>query len=137
MRSPLGALVVIAGIALTTACGAAATTSGPRAVAAAPAPAAPVGVQQVTVTVGNSMQFAPASLVVRAGQPVEVTLRNSGGIPHDFALTEGVSRPVKIEAPGGRTARGSFTIDTPGTYAFVCTVPSHAAAGMRGAIAAQ
>jgi uncharacterized cupredoxin-like copper-binding protein len=45
-----------------------------------------------------------------------------------------VSRPVKIEAQGGQTARGAFTIDTPGTYTFVCTVPGHAAAGMRGTI---
>jgi nitrite reductase (NO-forming) len=133
----LGRLVVIAGVALATACGAAATTSGPSAGVAVQAPAAPAGAQQVTVTVGNSMQFAPASLVVRAGQPVELTLRNGGGIPHDFALAEGVSRPVKIEAQGGRTARGAFTIDTPGTYAFVCTVPGHAAAGMRGTITAQ
>ena len=89
-------LVVVAGVALTTACGAAAATSSPGAVAAIPAPAAPASAQQVTVTVGNSMQFAPAAMVVRAGQPVEVTLRNGGGIPHDFALTEGVSRPVKF-----------------------------------------
>jgi len=133
----LVALVVIAGVALTTACGAAATTSGSGAVAAIPAPAAPAGAQPVTVTVGNAMQFAPASMVVRAGQPVELTLRNGGGLPHDFALAEGVSSPVKIEAQGGRTARGTFTIDAPGTYAFVCTVPGHAAAGMRGTITAR
>ncbi|MGH2352435.1 MAG: plastocyanin/azurin family copper-binding protein [Chloroflexota bacterium] len=137
MCKPLGALVVIAGVALTTACGAAATTGGAGAGVAVQAPAAPAGVQQVTVTVGNAMQFVPASFVVRAGQPVELTLRNGGGIPHDFALAEGASRPVTIEAQGGRTARGTFTIDTPGTYVFLCTVPGHAAAGMRGTITAQ
>jgi nitrite reductase (NO-forming) len=126
---------MIAGVALTTACGAPAATGG--AGAAIPAPAAPAGAQQVTLTVGNSMQFAPASFVVRAGQPVELTLRNGGGIPHDFALTEGVSRPVKIEAQGGQAARGAFTIDAPGTYTFVCTVPGHAAAGMRGTLTAR
>jgi nitrite reductase (NO-forming) len=104
---------------------------------AIPVPAAPAGAQQVTVTVGNAMQFAPASLVVRAGQPVELTLRNGGSTPHDFALGTGESRPVKIEAQGGQTARGTFTIDTPGTYSFVCSVPGHAAAGMRGTITAQ
>lgn len=134
MRKQLGVLIVVAGLALTSACGATAATGGPGAGAAIPAPAAPAGAQQVTVTVGNSMQFAPASIVVRAGQPVELTLRNGGGLPHDFALAEGVSRPVKLEAQGGQTARGTFTIDTPGTYAFACTVPGHAAAGMRGTI---
>src|SRR5262249_56722297 len=100
-------------------------------------PARVAGAHQVTVTVGNAMQFAPAALVVRAGQPVELTLRNGGAIPHDFTLAGGASGPVKIEAQGGQTARGTFTIDTPGTYAFVCSAPGHAAAGMRGTITAQ
>ena len=137
MHKQLSALILLAGVALTTACGATAATGGPGAGVAIPAPAAPTGTQQVTVTVGNSMHFAPPSLVVRAGQPVELTLRNGGGIPHDFALTEGVSSPDKIEAQGGQTTRGTFTIDTPGTYAFVCTVPGHAHAGMRGTVTAQ
>jgi uncharacterized cupredoxin-like copper-binding protein len=137
MRTRLTALIVVAGVALTTACGATAATGGPGAGVAIPAADSTAGVQRVTVVVDNSMHFAPSSIVVRAGQPVELTLRNGGGIPHDFALTEGVSQPVKIEAQGGRTARGTFTIDTPGTYAFVCTVPGHAAAGMRGTITAR
>jgi uncharacterized cupredoxin-like copper-binding protein len=137
MRKQLGALILAAGVALTTACGATVATGGPGASVAIPAPAPAAGVQQVTVTVGSAMQFAPSSLVVRVGQPVELTLRNGGGIPHDFTLTEGTSRPVKIEAQSGQTARGTFTIDTPGTYAFVCSVPGHAAAGMRGTITAQ
>jgi nitrite reductase (NO-forming) len=137
MRKQLRALILLAGVALTTACGATAATGGPGAAVAIPAPASATGAQQVTVTVGNSMHFAPPSLVVRAGQPVELTLRNGGGIPHDFALAEGASSPVKIEAQGGQTARGTFTIDTPGTYAFVCTVPGHADAGMRGTLTAQ
>jgi nitrite reductase (NO-forming) len=74
---------------------------------------------------------------VRAGQQVELTLRNGGGIPHDFALSDGVPRAVKIEAQAGRTGRGTFTIDTPGTYEFICSVPGHAAAGMVGTITAQ
>src|ERR671933_1605751 len=109
----------------------------PGASVAIPAPAPAAGTQQVTLTVGSAMQFAPSSLVVRAGQPVELTLRNGGGIAHDFTLAEGASRPVKIEAQAGQTARGTFTIDSPGTYAFVCSVPGHAAAGMRGTITAQ
>ncbi len=48
-----------------------------------------------------------------------------------------VAGPVKLEAQGGRTARGTFTIETPGTYPFVCTVPGHAAAGMTGTLTAR
>jgi uncharacterized cupredoxin-like copper-binding protein len=137
MRKQLGTFILVAGVALTTACGATAATGGPGAGVAVPAPASATGAQQVTVAVGNSMQFAPRSITVRAGQPVELTLRNGGSIPHDFALAGGASGPVKIEAQGGQTARGTFTLDSPGTYAVVCSVPGHAAAGMRGTITAQ
>ena len=137
MRKQLGTFLLVTGVALTTACGATAPTGGPGAGVAVPAPAAATEAQQVTVAVGNSMQFAPRSITVRAGQPVELTLRNGGGIPHDFALAEGAAGPVKLEAPGGQTARGAFTIETPGTYPFVCTVPGHAAAGMTGTITAR
>jgi uncharacterized cupredoxin-like copper-binding protein len=137
MPKQLGALILVAGVALPTACGATAATGGPGAGVAIPAPAAAAGTQPVTVTVGDSMRFAPAAIVVRAGQPVELTLRNGGSLPHDFTLAGGASGPVTIAARGGQTARGAFTIDTPGTYAFVCGVPGHAAAGMRGTLTAQ
>jgi uncharacterized cupredoxin-like copper-binding protein len=122
-------LVILVGVALTTACSA---SAGP----VAPRPAQDGG-QQVTLTVGNSMQFVPGSFVVRAGEPIELALRNGGGIPHDFSLAEATASPVKVEAQGGQTARTAFTIDTPGSYEFVCSVPGHAAAGMRGTITAN
>jgi uncharacterized cupredoxin-like copper-binding protein len=137
MREQLGVFILVAGVALMTAGCAPAATGGPGAGVAVPAPAAASGAQPVTVAVGTSLQFAPRSLTVRAGQPVELTLRNGGGLPHDFALAEGVSHPIKLEAQGGQTARGTFTIDAPGTYGFVCSVPGHAAAGMVGTITAQ
>jgi nitrite reductase (NO-forming) len=133
MRKQLSILIVVAGV-LAAACGGATQTGGTATGAAIPAPAVPGGAQQVTLTLGDSLRFAPQSVVVRAGQPVELTLRNGGSIPHDFALAEGVSGPVKIEAQGGQTASGTFLIDSPGTYSFVCSVPGHAAAGMRGSI---
>jgi uncharacterized cupredoxin-like copper-binding protein len=89
MPKQLGALFLVAGVALTAACGAPAATGGPGAGVAVPAPAAATGVHPVTVTVGNSMRFAAASIAVRVGQPAELTLRNGGGLPHDFTLTEG------------------------------------------------
>jgi uncharacterized cupredoxin-like copper-binding protein len=125
-------------LGLTTACGGAAA-SGSASDNAAPvsAVANQEGVQQITINVGNSMSFNPAAIEVQSGQPVEVTLRNSGGIPHDFTLSEGVAQPVTISANGGETASGTFTVDTPGTYAFVCAVPGHASAGMRGTLSVR
>ena len=93
--------------------------------------------QPLTVTVGNSMSFAPASLTVRAGQPVELILVNEGTLAHDFTLTEGVSRPFKLDAPGERTTRATFTVERAGAYSFVCSVPGHALLGMRGRLVVQ
>jgi hypothetical protein len=106
MHRQLAVLIVVAGAAMTVACG----PTGAGMAASAPDPgvaaAVPTGAQAITVTVGNSLRFAPASLLVRAGQPVELTLRNGGSIPHDFALTEDVSQPVKVEAGARRRTRG-------------------------------
>lgn len=95
------------------------------------------GTQQVTLTVGNSMSFDPAAISVHAGQPVTLTLHNTGGMAHDFSLNEGVSQPVKITANGGEDTSGTFTVDKPGKYAFDCSMPGHAMGGMRGVVVAQ
>ena len=137
MRKQFGTILLVGGLALTTArSGAAVANSAPTAGVATPATTPVAGAQQMTIEVGNAMTFAPSAITARAGQPVELTLRNEGFIPHDFTLPEDVSQPVKIEATGGQTARGTFTIDRPGTYTFVCSVPGHAA-GMQGTITAR
>lgn len=40
-------------------------------------------------------------------------------------------------AAGGQSASGTFTIDRPGTYTFICSQPGHEAGGMKGTITAQ
>ena len=128
MRQHLKATCLAAGLVLATAC--ARPPAAPPAVSAS-------GTQQLTVRVGNSMRFEPSRIVVRAGPPVEVTLRNEGVIPHDFTLAEGVAHAVTIVAQGGQTARATFTIERPGAYTFICSVPGHAAAGMQGTLTVQ
>jgi uncharacterized cupredoxin-like copper-binding protein len=138
MQKQFGAILLVAGVVLATACnGAAAADSAPETGAAAQPAVSVSGAQQVTVTVGNAMKFEPASIAVKAGQPVELTLKSEGSMPHDFSLSDGVSQPVKIETGPGQTARGTFTIDRPGTYTFIYSVPGHEAAGMKGTITAQ
>jgi uncharacterized cupredoxin-like copper-binding protein len=126
-------------LGLATACGATANGSkaGAHVASGGGVPAASAGGQQLTVTVGNSMSFAPASLTVKAGQPVEITLVNDGALAHDFTLTEGVSSPFKLDSPGGQTTRATFTVERAGTYSFVCSVPGHAPLGMRGRLVVQ
>lgn len=132
IRSDIGVTVVsvlLIGLLFSSACSAAGASSQ------SPTPIS--GAQQVTVTVGNGMSFDPATITVHAGQPVQLTLRNTGGTPHDFTLTDGVAQPVKITAGGGQTASGTFTVDSPGTYTFQCSMPGHAAAGMQGRLTAE
>jgi nitrite reductase (NO-forming) len=104
-----------------------ATASG----AASPSP------QPLTVTAMDTMRFDPSTLTARAGQPIQVTLKNSGQLAHDFDITDGVAQPVKITAQAGQTATATFTIDKPGTYTFFCSQPGHEQAGMKGTLTVQ
>jgi len=86
----------------------------------------------------DTMQFEPATLTAKAGQPVQVTLDNSSGkLAHDFDITDGVAQPVKITAQPGQTATATFTIDKPGSYTFFCSQPGHEQAGMKGTLTVQ
>jgi uncharacterized cupredoxin-like copper-binding protein len=104
---------------------------------ATPESVSPDGVQHVTVLVSNESRFAPSHLVVKAGRPVDLTLRSIGLVSHDFTLREGTSEPVHIVVDAGRSASARFTLARPGTYAFLCTVPGHDEAGMHGTITAE
>ena len=92
--------------------------------------------QQLSTRGLDSMRFEPAELAARAGQPIQVTLDNVGGIVHDWTLTPpGGGRAVRAVAAGGQQARTpSFTLEAPGTYSFVCVQPGHSEAGMRGTL---
>ena len=68
---------------------------------------------------------------------VTLTFMNSGQTDHDWSLAQGAGQPVKISAAGGQSASGTFTIDRPGTYTFICSQPGHEAGGMKGTITAQ
>jgi uncharacterized cupredoxin-like copper-binding protein len=133
MRS-LSLLSLAVGLVLLTACSAA---NGGDVSNAVPASAGADGVQHLTLEVGNNMSFQPSSVIVKAGQPVELTLHNGGDNAHDFSLSAGVAQPVMLSAAGGQTASATFTVNSPGTYSFDCSMPGHAMAGMRGTLIAQ
>ena len=131
MRSLLTPLLLASGLLLLTACSSPANTStAPQARASATA-------QMVSVQATDSLKFEPSSITVKARQPVQLTLSNTGQMQHDWSLDQGAGQPVKITANAGQSASGTFTIQQPGTYTFICSVPGHAAAGMKGTITAQ
>jgi plastocyanin len=93
--------------------------------------------QQLTVHAMDTMKFDPPTLTAKAGQPIQVTLDNTGQLVHDFSITDGVSQPVKSVAQPGQKAVATFTIDTPGTYTYFCGEPGHEQAGMKGTLTIQ
>jgi len=120
-----------------TACGGA-SASGPKTpVVGTPVSVTSAGTQQLIIHSFDAMQFEPNVITVRAGQPVELTLQNDGSNDHDFMLSDGVAQPVKILVKGGQSGTSTFTLDKPGTYAFICSQFGHAGAGMQGTITAQ
>ena len=84
------------------------------------------GAPQVTVTAVD-IDFQPETLELRAGEPVNVTVINDGEALHDFTVEEA---GLHVNVDPGQSVTTGLTIDDPGTYRAVCTVPGHEDAGM-------
>ncbi len=82
----------------------------------------------------DDFKFNPNTLAARAGQKVNVTLKNNGALEHTFTLTEA---NFEIKANGGQTSSGTFTAPAAGTYTFFCSVAGHKEAGMVGTLTVQ
>jgi len=113
---------------------------------------------QVIAMETNTMKFLPATVEVKAGQPVKMTMRNSDSVDHDFSIMEfpmskmnSNSDPVVGHEMGGSSGMAKepelhiavamgkngtleFTPTKAGTYEFFCTVAGHKEAGMKGTL---
>ena len=96
---------------------------------------------KVAVTAGKPSEFGfkLSTQTVKVGS-VTFAIANKGTLPHDFKIcmsSKGGSanactgKDSKLVSPGQSTTL-SFTFKTKGTYEYLCTVPGHAAAGMKG-----
>jgi len=75
----------------------------------------------------TEFSFKLSKMVVRKGTIV-FRVVNRGSLPHDFKIR---GKKTRLIAPGkAATLRVSLT--KPRRYPYVCTLPGHAAAGMRG-----
>jgi uncharacterized cupredoxin-like copper-binding protein len=106
------------------------------------------------VVTATEFRFNPSALTLKAGEPAELTLKNSGQTLHDFALVSGPGIPTPaahangtdpqhsdgssyhVAAQAGTQATLKLTLP-PGSYTFICTVQGHADLGMRGTLAVQ
>jgi uncharacterized cupredoxin-like copper-binding protein len=95
----------------------------------------------VKVTAGKpgEFRFALSKKVIRHGR-VTFRLTNGGAIPHDLKICASpkgrlanscAGKRTKLIVPGQSTTL-TYTFKAKGTYEYLCTVPGHAAAGMKG-----
>jgi uncharacterized cupredoxin-like copper-binding protein len=101
----------------------------------------------------SDFAYNPASITVPAGQPVTLTLNNTGAVEHDFVVDKinvtdveaSDSGPAEHHQMGempaydlhffaraGDTAVLNFTALEPGTYEIFCSIEGHREAGMVG-----
>ncbi|HEX5824525.1 MAG TPA: multicopper oxidase domain-containing protein, partial [Candidatus Limnocylindrales bacterium] len=138
MRRYLPRLAIVAGLTVALAgCATAAapTWSYPPAAAAVAAQPATAASGSVAAAPGKisieafDLGFTPAMQSVSAAGTYEVEFHNTGSTLHDVTFADG----TKIAAAGGKTATGKVTVPAAG-LAFLCSIPGHADAGMKGQV---
>lgn len=91
--------------------------------------AAPVAGARTIEVVAADFTFEPVLLTIPLGDPVNLSLRNEGQLFHDLTVPE---LGFVLGADSGDAAIGSLRVVEPGRYPFVCSLPGHEEAGMRG-----
>ena len=96
----------------------------------------------IKVAITKTKEFAFAlSPKTAAHGAITFTITNGGNLPHDFQLcSKPSSSPSATSCTGkktalispGASAKLTVSVLKAGTYQYLCTVPGHAAAGMKG-----
>lgn len=91
-------------------------------------------VQRIEVVLSD-FKFEPATITVQRGTPVEIVMRNSGTVVHDFHVDDLSVSSDRVQA--GQSATLQFTPNRAGEFKIVCHEPGHEAAGMVGTLIVQ
>ncbi|MCC6180098.1 MAG: cupredoxin domain-containing protein [Chloroflexi bacterium] len=101
------------------------------------APAAAVAPAEVKVT-ATDLKFSVPNIKAKVGQQVTITLDNKGVIEHDIAFpalkADKPAADLQVLAKPNQTATLTFTPSAKGKYDFICTIPGHKEAGMKGTL---
>jgi nitrite reductase (NO-forming) len=106
----------------------AASSSVPASAAPAPSAGATTAAGAFEVDAFD-LGFKPTAVTVPAAGTYTVTFKNTGSILHDLTFADG----TKIAAEAGQTATGTVNVPAAG-ITFICSIPGHADAGMKGAV---
>jgi uncharacterized cupredoxin-like copper-binding protein len=86
---------------------------------------------KITVLAGKPTEFGFKLSKTKVPKGVVIfTVKNMGAIPHDFKIAG--KKTKTLNAGKSATLRVSFT--KTGKSAYLCTLPSHAVAGMKGTL---
>jgi uncharacterized cupredoxin-like copper-binding protein len=80
---------------------------------------------------GKEFKFTLTTKTVKHGK-VTFRFTNKGKLQHDFKIA---GKKTPLVSPG-KSASLTVTLK-PGKYTYICTVPGHAAAGMKGTLRAS
>jgi len=82
--------------------------------------------------VSTEFQYTPVQLRVAAGREFTLILDNSGAeTEHDLFLPD---FGFRLQAKAGEIARKNTVFEKPGEYEFICDLPGHRDAGMKGTL---
>jgi nitrite reductase (NO-forming) len=79
----------------------------------------------------SEFKFSPTSVQVPLGEKVRFTLNNTGVVEHDLTIS---AAGFTLRARPGQSATGEFTFQNAGTFDFICSIPGHKDAGMKGSL---
>nr|WP_312433972.1 cupredoxin family protein [Achromobacter sp.] len=124
-----------------------------------PSAAAPIGTpgdparvtRTVEIDMNDAMRFSPATIDVKAGDTVRLSVRNSGKIRHELVLGTDADlqahyammmkdpgmrheEPNAVSLEAGKSGQIVWRFDKAGTVSFGCLEPGHYAAGMKGSV---
>jgi nitrite reductase (NO-forming) len=107
------------------------------ATAAAVHPSSPVTSSAAPAASGDAIEikafdlgFTPSAVTVPAAGTYNVKFDNTGAAPHNVTFADG----TVIAADPGQTKTGTVTVPADG-ISFICSIPGHEQAGMKGAVA--
>lgn len=86
-------------------------------------------VKEISVTASN-FEFDPSTIRVKSGEKLKIIFKNQEGI-HNLSFEE---LGISTKTIGAGEDLLEFMALAPGNYAFSCSVPGHAEAGMRGSL---
>ena len=75
----------------------------------------------------SDFKFAPANPALTSGQPVRLSVKNTGSVEHDVTIA---AANVHLAVKPGQTMTKEIASLAAGTYDIVCSIAGHKEAGM-------